>query len=179
MHVIIGIDHHKASHTAVAVGGNEQELCRTKVRATRRQVDELVGWAEPFGSRTWAIESADGLGYLLSQQLVAAGETVLDVPATVAARARVLATGRSTKTDPNDALAVAITALRNPTLRHVHAAGHGEVLRLLAKRNTDIGNQRSRVVSRMHSLLVELSPGGIAKEINASDVDGFLNGFEP
>jgi transposase len=53
------------------------------------------------------------------------------------------------------------------------------MLRLLAKRNTDIGNQRSRVVSRMHSLLAELSPGGIAKEINASDVDGFLNRFEP
>jgi transposase len=179
MHVIIGIDPHKASHTAVAVDGDEQELCRTKVRATRRQVDELVGWAEPFGSRTWAVESADGLGYLLSQQLVAAGETVVDVLATLAARSRVLGTGRSTKTDPNDALSVAVTALRNRTLRRVEPVGHGEVLRLLAKRNTDIGNQRSRVVSRLHSLLVELSPGGIAKEINASDIDAFLEGFEP
>jgi transposase len=179
MHVIIGIDPHKASHTAVAIGGDETELCRKKVRATRAQVDELVGWAEPFKSRTWAIESADGLGYLLSQQLVAAGETVVDVPATLAARSRVLATGRSSKTDPNDALSVAITALRNQTLRQVQAVGHSEVLRLLAKRNTDIGNQRSRVVSRTHSLVAELSPGGIAKEINASDVDGFLDRFEP
>jgi transposase len=121
MHVIIGIDPHKASHTAVAIGGDETELCRKKVRATRAQVDELVGWAEPFKSRTWAIESADGLGYLLSQQLVAAGETVVDVPATLAARSRVLATGRSSKTDPNDALSVAITALRNQTLRQVQA----------------------------------------------------------
>jgi transposase len=116
---------------------------------------------------------------LLSQQLVAAGEAVLDVPATLAARTRVLGTGRSTKTDPNDALSVAISALRNPALRHVEPVGHSEVLRLLAKRNTDIGNQRSRIVSRLHALLVELSPGGIAKEINASDIDGFLEGFKP
>lgn len=179
MHVIIGIDPHKASHTAVAIDNGETELSRKKVRATRAQVDQLLGWAEPFRSRTWAVESADGLGYLLSQQLVAAGEDVLDVPATLAARTRVLGTGRSTKTDPNDALSVAVTALRNPALRHIEPVGHSEVLRLLAKRNTDIGNQRSRVVSRLHSLLAELSPGGISKEINASDVDAFLEGFEP
>ena len=179
MHVIIGIDPHKASHTAVAIDGNETELCAKKVRATRRQVDELIGWAEPFDTRLWAVESADGLGYLLSQQLVAAGESVLNVPATLAARTRVLGTGKSSKTDPNDALSVAISALRNPGLRRVEPVGHSEVLRLLAKRNTDIGNQRSRVVSRTHALVAELSPGGIAKEINASDVDAFLAGFEP
>jgi transposase len=44
----------------------------------------------------------------------------------------------------------------------------------LAKRNKDIGDQRTRLVGRMHALLVELAPGGIAKEINASDVDTFL-----
>ena len=51
------------------------------------------------------------MGYLLSQQLVAAGETVLDVPATLASRVRVLGTGQSTKTDPNDARSVAVAAL--------------------------------------------------------------------
>jgi hypothetical protein len=44
---------------------------------------QLVAWAEPFHAWTWAIESAGGLGYLLAQQLVAAGETVVDVPATL------------------------------------------------------------------------------------------------
>ena len=70
--------------------------------------------ASRSGQRTWAVESAGGLGYLLSQQLVAAGETVLDVPATLAARVRVLGTGRSDKNDPNDARSVAIAALRAP-----------------------------------------------------------------
>jgi transposase len=138
-----------------------------------------LAWAAPFEKRTWAIEGADGMGYLLSQQLVAVGERVVDVPATLAARTRVLGAGRSNKTDPNDALSVATTALRNGSLREVCRAGHGELLRLLAKRNTDIGDQRCRVVSRMHSLLLELAPGGIAKEINASDVDVFLARLSP
>lgn len=116
---------------------------------------------------------------MLSQQLVAAGEDVVDVPATLAARTRLLATGRSNKNDPNDAMSVAITALRSTGLRPVAAVGHSEILRLLAKRNMDIGNQRSRLVSRFHSLLVELTPGGITKEINASDVDRFLELHRP
>ena len=179
MHVIIGVDPHKATHTAVAVGEREDELARVAVRASRVQTERLLGWAQAFPSRTWAIEGADGMGYLLSQQLVAAGEHVVDVPATLAARIRVLGTGRSSKTDPNDALSVAITALRHHSLREVQPVGHSEVLRLLAKRNTDIGDQRCRLVSRMHSLLIELAPGGIAKEINASDVDAFLAGVTP
>jgi transposase len=179
MSVIIGVDPHKASHTAVAISDGEEELDRKRVRSGCSQLAQLVSWAEPFEKRTWAIESAGGLGYLLAQQLVAAGETVVDVPATLASRARLLATGRSNKNDPNDALSVAVAALRSPDLRRVEAVGHSEVLRLLAKRNIDIGNQRSRVVSRMHSLLAELAGGGIAKEINASDVDRFLEATTP
>ena len=112
MHVVIGVDPHKASHTAVAIDEAEDELSSVKVRATRRQVDQLVSWAEPFEKRTWAIESAAGLGYLLAQQLVARGEDVLDVPATLASRIRVLASSRSNKNDPNDARSVAIAAFR-------------------------------------------------------------------
>jgi transposase len=147
MPIIIGVDPHKATHTAVAIDRSEAELARARVRATRKQVLQLLRWAEPLGKRTWAVESAGGLGYLLSQQLVAAGETVLDVPSTLAARIRVLGSGRSDKNDPNDALSVAIAALRTPALREVVAAEHSEVLRLLSKRNIDIGNHRTRVVS--------------------------------
>ena len=179
MTVIIGVDPHKASHTAVAIDDREGELDRTRVRATRKQTLQLLEWAEPLGTRTWAIESAGGLGYLLAQQLVDAGETVVDVPATLVSRVRVLATGRSDKTDPNDALSVAIAALRAPALREVKAADHGEILRLLAKRNIDIGKQRTRVVCRLHNVLMELAAGGIAKELNASDAVRLLERIEP
>ncbi len=179
MSVIIGVDPHKATHTAVAIDRTEAELARARVRVTRKQVPQLLRWAEPLGERTWAVESAGGLGYLLSQQLVAAGETVLDVPSTLAARIRVLGSGRSDKNDPNDALSVAIAALRTPALRQVVAAEHSEVLRLLAKRNIDIGNHRTRVVCRLHNLLMELAPGGIAKELNASDAVALLDRIAP
>jgi transposase len=179
MSVIIGIDPHKATHTAVAIGCDETELATITIRATRRQTERLLGWAEPFETRTWAIESAGGLGYLLAQQLVDAGEHVLDVPATLASRVRVLGTGKSDKNDPNDARSVAIAALRSPGLRSVQAADHAEVLRLLAKRNQDIGDLRTKLVCRLHNVLAALAPGGIAKELNASDADSLLGTFEP
>ena len=179
MQVIIGIDPHKGSHTAVAISAGEDQLDHKKVRACRTQVDQLLAWAEPFSARLWAIEGADGMGYLLAQQLVATGEHVVNVPATLAARTRLLGSGRTSKSDPNDALSVAVTALRSTGLRQVQAVGHSEVLRLLAKRNKDIGGHRTRLVCRMHALLLELDPGGIAKEINASDVDRFLDEVIP
>lgn len=179
MQVIIGVDPHKGSHTAVAISAGEDELDHKKVRACRTQVDQLLAWAEPFPTRTWAIEGADGMGYLLAQQLVATGEHVLNVPATLAARTRLLGSGRTSKSDPNDALSVAVTALRTTGLRHVQPVGHSEILRLLSKRNIDIGNQRTRLVCRMHALLLELDPGGMTKEMYASDVDRFLTELTP
>jgi transposase len=179
MDVIIGVDPHKGSHTAVAIGGDEVRLAKVKVRATRRQVDQLLEWAARFEDRTWAIESAGGLGYLLAQQLVGAGERVLDVPATLAARVRVLGTGRSNKNDPNDAHSVAVAALRGPHLKPVARADHAGVLRLLAKRNNELGRARNKTACRLHALLAELVPGGIANEINAASAERMLAGVKP
>ena len=179
MSAIIGVDPHKATHTTVAIDRTETELARARVRATPKQVPQLLRWAEPLGARTWAVESAGGLGYLLAQQLVAAGETVLDVPAALASRIGVLGTGRSDKNDPNDALSVAIAALRAPGLGQVAPADHAQVLRLLAKPNIDIGNHRTRIVCRLHNLVMERSPGGIATELNASDAAALLERVQP
>ena len=179
VNVMIGVDPHKGSHTAVAIDRDEAELARSKVRASRRQVDELLAWATPFEQRTWAIESAGGLGFLLSEQLVAAGEHVIDVPATLAARVRLLGTGRSNKNDPNDARSVAVAALRAPQLAAVDRAEVVGVLRLLAKRNHDLGRARNRTACRLHTLLGELVAGGIANEINASSAERMLTNLEP
>lgn len=179
MHVMIGVDPHKASHTAVAIGRDEDQIGRVKVQATSRQVEQLLCWAEPFEKRTWAIESVGGMGSLLAQQLVARGEDVLDVPATLAARIRVLATKRSNKNDPNDAHSIAVAALRAPALRQVEPADHAEVLRILSKRNWDLGRQRARVVCRLHSLFSEVAPGGISKEMYVSDAEAFLAKVNP
>ena len=119
--VMIGIDPHKGSHTAVAIGAAEEPLGEVRVRSSAAQAGRLVAWAAPWPERTWAVEGAGGLGYLLAQQLVAAGERVLDVQPKLGARVRLLATGAANKNDPNDARSAAIAALRSPARREVTA----------------------------------------------------------
>jgi transposase len=97
---IIGIDSHKGSHTAAVLDHCETVIGELRVSADRRQRDRLVEFAAGFTPRTWAIESASGLGALLAQQLVAAGETVFDVPPTLSARVRLVDSGCTDKTDP-------------------------------------------------------------------------------
>ena len=116
--MIIGIDPHKATHMAVAIDSDEHAVGRLEVRADRVQTRRLLAWAAPLGEdRMWAIESADGLGKLLSQQLVAAGEHVVDVPPTLSARVRLLGSAKAGKNDGNDALSTAIAGLRHCGLR--------------------------------------------------------------
>ena len=66
MQVTIGIDPHKGSHTAVAIDTSEASLAEVRVSATPSQTEELLCWAARLDQRRWAIESAQGLGYLLS-----------------------------------------------------------------------------------------------------------------
>jgi transposase len=171
---MIGIDPHKATHTAVAVDDNEVVLDEFRVRASTVQAQRLREWAAGFEKREWAVESANGLGYLVAQQLVAAGETVFDVPPVLASRVRVLGSGRSQKNDPNDARSVAIAALRSDRLAQVHPDDHVRVLRLLAKRHRDMARLRNKHCTRLHALLLELEPGGISSEITVSKANQLL-----
>jgi len=176
MTITIGIDPHKASHTAVAIDSFEFVLDELKIRSCSTQVVKLRDWADGFrDDRTWAVESAQGLGYLLAQQLIAAGETVIDVPAVRASRVRTLSSGRSQKNDPNDARSVAIAALRADDLVEVLPDDHTRILRLLAKRHRDLGRAKNRDCCRLHALLLEMFPGGAGFKMscmtrtNASD----------
>jgi transposase len=138
MAVMIGIDPHKGSHTAVAVGAAEEPLGKIRIRACPAQAGQLVAWAAGWPERIWAVEGAPGLGRLLGQQLVAAGERVLDVQPKLAARVRLLHTGNTGKSDPNDALSVAVAALRSTANREVAADDHATVLKVWAKRHRDL-----------------------------------------
>src|SRR5258708_3864457 len=119
---MIGVDPHKGSHTAVAIGAAEEPLGELRVRASATQAERLVTWAAAWPERIWAVEGAAGLGPLLAQQLVGVGERVLDVPPKLAARVRLLEAGDTNKNDPNDALSVAVAALRSRARREVTAA---------------------------------------------------------
>src|SRR5829696_8088051 len=169
---IIGIDPHKRSHTAVAVDCSETVLDTIRVEADHHQRSRLLEWATRFEPRTWAVEGATGMGSMLAQQLVGAGEHVVDVPPKLSSRVRLLERGRIDKTDPNDARAAAIVAWRTPALNVVTANDeHRVVLRLLADRDHQITAQRTRSICRLHALLCVLIEGGTAKSLTATKTE--------
>jgi transposase len=179
MTITIGIDPHKGSRTAVAIDSNEGVLDEIRVRSCSTQTTRLRDWAQRFEERTWAVESAHGLGYLLAQQLVAAGENVIDVPPVRASRVRVLGSGRSQKNDPNDARSVAIAALRADDLTTVCVDDHSRVLKLLSKRHRDLGRLKNKASNRLHALLLEMVPGAGFRITSVTRVNAVIDDFEP
>src|SRR6266704_6556211 len=177
--VMIGVDPHKASHTAVAIGAAEEPLAELRIRACQSQAEQLLAWAQAWPQRTWAVEGAGGVGHLLARQLLATGERVLDVPPKLAARVRLLATGDINKNDPNDARSVAVAALRSPGVRQARRDDHAAVLKVWSKRYRDLGRTRTQVACRLHAVLCELVPGGVAKAITAAAAGRLLDSIVP
>ena len=177
--VMIGVDPHKGSHTAVAISATEEPLGQLRVRACLGQAEQLVAWAHAWPERTWAVEGAEGVGHLLAQQLLSAGERVLDVQPKLAARVRLLATGDINKNDPNDARSVAVAALRSPGVREARRDDHAAVLRVWSKRHRDLGRTRTQVACRLHAVLCELVPGGVSKQITAGQASQILASITP
>jgi transposase len=177
--VMIGVDPHKASPTAVVIGAAEEPLGTLRVRACVAQAERLLAWAVAWPERTWAVEGAGGTGHLLAQQLVAAGERVLDVPPKLGARVRLLAAGDVNKNDPNDARSVAVAALRSDGVREVRPDDHAAVLKIWSKRYRDLGRTRTQVVCRLHAVLGELIPGGVPKVITTARAARVLRAIRP
>ena len=176
---IIGIDPHKGSHTAVAIDNDERLVGEVMVRADRRQRERLLRWASEFEPRLWAVEGATGTGALLAQQLIGAGETVLDVPPALSARARLLDSGHKDKTDPYDARSAAIVALRNRNLRTIALEDYRQVLRLMARRHHQLTAARTRAICRLHAVLCEMTEGGLTKNLSAKRAASELRKLRP
>src|SRR6266566_3360582 len=177
--VMIGVDPHKASHTAVAISAAEEPVGQLRVRASAVQAERLLGWAQAWPERAWAVEGAGGIGHLLAQQLLSAGERVLDVPPKLAARVRLLATGDVNKNDPNDACSVAVAALRSAEVREVRRDDHAAVLKVWSKRHQDLAQARTQVACRLHQVLCELIPGGVPGQITSGQAGQILASITP
>src|SRR5262249_60950819 len=124
-------------------------LAQLRLQSGPKQLDRLLKWAAAFPERTWAIENATGLGYLLAQQLVAAGERVLDVQPKLAARVRLLATESTNKNDPHDALSVAVAALRSRSPKEIGVEDHAAVMKLWARRHRNRSSSPTQVACRL------------------------------
>jgi transposase len=177
--VMIGVDPHKGSHTAVVISPAEEPLGEVRVRASAGQAGKLIGWAAAWPERIWAAGGAAGLGRLLARQLTAAGERVLDVQPKLASRVRLLQAGDANKNDPHDALPVAVAALRSTVCREVIAGDYRAVLKVRAERHRDLARLRNQVACRLHAVLCDLVPGGHQKEISAAHAARILEQAAP
>jgi len=177
--ITIGIDPHKASLTAVAVDAAGAPLGHRRLLMNIGTLSQLTAWASSWPARRFAVEGAYGLGRPIAQQLAAAGEQVLDVPASLAARARLLSVGGGRKSDAADAASVAQVALHCPTLRAVAAEDQTTILRLLAERRDDLAGERTRILNRLHGLLRDLLPGGAPSNLSADKAAALLRRVRP
>jgi transposase len=180
MKVLIGVDPHKASVAVAAVDEAEGELVEhASFPQNRSGLRSLERWAKRFPERRWAMENASGLGRYLAARLAGSGESVVDVPSKLSARVRVLSSGNARKNDGLDALATALAASRTGQLAQVDAEAASEVLRLLSERREDLVAERTRALNRLHALLRDLLPGGVARTLSADRAASILRGVRP
>ena len=106
---------------------------------------------------------------------MAVGEQVVDLPATQAARVRVLDSNRSQKNDANDARSVAIVALREPGLSAVTAEDHVAVLRMLATRHNQLSSRKTQAAARLHAVLATLIRRGLSGEMTPNKAAAALD----
>jgi transposase len=177
--VVIGADPHKRSNTALVLDDREWVLGRQRFDNDREGYRALRLFAAAHRDRLWAVEGAAGVGLSLAQRLVADGERVLNVPATLSARVRALGGGSGRKTDDTDAYAVAVAGLSGTRLAEVRQDDTITVLRLLCDRRRELVEQRIDSVNRLHRLLVELVPGGAAARLTCTKAKALLASVRP
>jgi transposase len=104
MEVVIGVDPHKATNVIAVLSEQGELLEHASFCANRSGLRSLMRWVKRFPERRWAVEGANGMGYLIARHLAASGEKVVNVPAKLSARIRLLSVGNERKNDQLDAL---------------------------------------------------------------------------
>jgi transposase len=155
--VVIGTDSHKKTHTFVAVDQVGRRLAEVTLRANSDGHLQLVQWASRFEEVTFALEDCRHLTRRLESDLLRAGQRVVRVPTRLMAGAR---RGARTpgKSDPIDAEAVAVAALRHPGLPVAELAGPAREVKLLSDHRRDLVGQRTRACCQLRWYLHELDP---------------------
>src|SRR5215475_5958500 len=154
--IVIGLDVHKQSVTAVAVDEAGRPIDEAVIRAGS---DELLGWAASLDSeRLWAVEDCRQLTRWLERQLLNVGEDLVRVPPKLTVPERRAGRTRG-KSDPIDALAIARAALREPDLSRPRPDERVyREIKLLVDHLDDLVDQRRRTQQRLRWHLHQLDP---------------------
>ncbi len=177
--VVIAVDPHKASWTAAVVNASLQQVATLRVPVSAAGYRALRRFAGRWPQASWAIEGAGGLGAPLASRLSGDGIAVVDVPAKLAARVRVLSSGHGRKTDAADATSVGIAALSATRLRTVAIDEAVIALRALVEHRDDLVKTRTQTINRLHVLLTQLIPAGAPKHLSAEAAAQLLRMVRP
>jgi transposase len=177
--IVIAIDPHKASWTAAAVDDSLQALATMRVAVSREGYRSLRRFARSWRADLWAVEGASGMGAPLTARLARDGVKVLDVPAKLAARVRVLSTGHGRKNDDADAVSVGIAALTASQLNTAAVDGAVIALRAVVDHRDDLVKTRTQTINRLHVVLSNLIPGGAARNLTADHAAESLRAIRP
>ena len=177
--VFIGVDPHKLSATIEVVDDREQVLATGRFGTDKAGYAAMRNHVASYPERVWAVEGSNGAGRPLAQRLLAEGEHVVDVPAKLSARARLLDTGHNRKTDVHDAHAVAVVAVRTAGLRVLCYDVELEALRMLVDRRDELSKARVQAANRLHRLLSELVPGQSKRDITTGQAKTILACVRP
>jgi transposase len=177
--VVIAVDPHKASWTAAVVNASLQPLATLRVPVSAAGYQQLRRFAHRWPQASWAIEGAGGLGAPLATRLCGDGIAVVDVPAKLAARVRLLSTGHGRKTDTADATSVGIAALTATGLHTVAIDEAAIALRALVEHRDDLVKTRTQTLNRLHGLLTQLIPAGATTRLNAEAAAELLRTVRP
>jgi transposase len=157
--VVIGVDPHKHTHTAVAVDQVGRKVGQTTVTADEAGLLRLWAWAGRFGSqRRWAVEDGRAVAGRLVRTLIEMGAAVVWVPPRLMAHSRASVRSRG-KSDPIDALAIARAALREPDLPAARLDQVALGLRLLTDRRENLVAARTAAICQLRWHLHDLAPG--------------------
>ena len=156
--IVVGIDPHKNTHTAVAVDAASRQLAELTVRARAGGFERLLVWARAFSDELlFAVEDGRHVSSALERFLLGRGEQIVRVPPKLMALAR-RSSRRRGKSDPIDARAVALAALREPDLPRACLPGIEREIRLLVDHREDLLAQRTALQNRLRWHLHDLDP---------------------
>ena len=184
--IVIGIDPHMKSHTAVALdAASGRSLAERTVTSDAAGCEELLAWARRLGSeRCFAIEDCRHVSARLERRLLPCGERLVRVPPKMMAGARSSARTYG-KSDPIDAECVARAALREPSLPEARLAGPERDVRLLCDHRDDLVGERKRIQLRLrwhlHDLELDLAlpPRALDRYVWLDRVEAALRALPP
>lgn len=157
--IVIGVDPHKATHTAAAVERATGQVVDELTAAARTDgFRRLLEWAAAVGDeRLWAIEYGRHVAVGLERFLLDHGEQVVRVPPKLMASERKTARSYG-KSDAIDAMAIARAAIREPGLPVGRLDGPEREIALLVEHRDQLVADHTRIVRRLRWLLHELDP---------------------